>query len=83
MKDFILPTHDMDMGTPASKSTEMVTLSIDGFDVTVPEGTSVMRASAEAGIKVPKLCATDSIEARKPFISVLPSPNSRSSRSSS
>ena len=63
MKDFILPTHDMDMGTPASKSTEMVTLSIDGFDVTVPEGTSVMRASAEAGIKVPKLCATDSIEA--------------------
>lgn len=41
----------------------MVTLRIDGFDVTVPEGTSVMRASAEAGIAVPKLCATDSVEA--------------------
>ncbi|MFU8864023.1 MAG: formate dehydrogenase subunit alpha [Rhodobacterales bacterium] len=67
MKDFILPPKagqdDRDMGTPASKSTTMVTLKIDGFDVTVPEGTSVMRASAEAGIQVPKLCATDSIEA--------------------
>ncbi|PVA05390.1 formate dehydrogenase subunit alpha [Thalassorhabdomicrobium marinisediminis] len=67
MKDFILPTRlengEIDMGTPASKSNEMVQLTIDGFDVTVPAGTSVMRASAEAGIKVPKLCATDSIEA--------------------
>ncbi|MBT8412431.1 MAG: molybdopterin-dependent oxidoreductase, partial [Octadecabacter sp.] len=67
MKDFILPTRlangDIDMGTPASKATTMVTLQIDGFDVTVPEGTSVMRASAEAGIQVPKLCATDSLEA--------------------
>ncbi len=67
MKDFILPPKagqdDRDMGTPASRSTTMVTLKIDGFDVTVPEGTSVMRASAEAGIQVPKLCATDSVEA--------------------
>ncbi|MFU8881377.1 MAG: formate dehydrogenase subunit alpha [Rhodobacterales bacterium] len=67
MKDFIIPPKagqdERDMGTPASRSTTMVTLKIDGFDVTVPEGTSVMRASAEAGIQVPKLCATDSIEA--------------------
>jgi len=64
MKDFILPPkNDRDMGTPASRSTTMVTLRIDGFDVTVPEGTSVMRASAEAGIQVPKLCATDNLEA--------------------
>ena len=66
MKDFIIPTSmhdDRDMGTPASKSLEMVTLTIDGFDVTVPAGTSVMRASNEAGIEVPKLCATDSLEA--------------------
>ena len=61
MKDFIIP--DRDFGTPAAKSTRMVTLSIDGFDVTVPEGTSIMRAAAEAGIQVPKLCATDSVEA--------------------
>ncbi len=30
--------------------------------VNVPEGTSVMRAAALAGIDVPKLCATDSLE---------------------
>jgi formate dehydrogenase major subunit len=67
MKDFILPPKagqdDRDMGTPASRSLNMIMLKIDGFDVTVPEGTSVMRASAEAGIQVPKLCATDSLEA--------------------
>ncbi len=58
MKDFIIP--DRDFGTPAAKSKQMVTLTIDGFAVTVPEGTSIMRAAAEAGIQVPKLCATDS-----------------------
>ena len=66
MKDFILPTRDFstrDLGTPAAKSKALVTLTVDGFSVTVPEGTSVMRAAAEAGIPVPKLCATDSIEA--------------------
>ena len=62
MKDFIIP-DDRDFGTPASKSKAMVTLSIDGFEVTVPEGTSIMRAAAEIGITVPKLCATDSLEA--------------------
>ncbi|WP_395004436.1 formate dehydrogenase subunit alpha [Cypionkella sp.] len=61
MKDFIIP--DRDFGTPASKSKQMVTLTIDGFDVTVPEGTSIMRAAAELGISVPKLCATDSVDA--------------------
>ena len=61
MKDFIIP--DRDFGTPAAKSKQMVTLIVDGFPVTVPEGTSIMRAAAEAGITVPKLCATDSVDA--------------------
>ena len=61
MKDFIIP--DRDFGTPAAKSKQMVTLTIDGFAVTVPAGTSLMRAAAEAGIQVPKLCATDSVDA--------------------
>ncbi len=61
MKDFIIP--DRDFGTPAAKSKQMVTLSVDGFTVTVREGTSIMRAAAEAGIQVPKLCSTDSIDA--------------------
>jgi formate dehydrogenase major subunit len=54
---------EQDYGTLASADLEPVTLSIDGVDVTVPAGTSVMRAAAEAGIKVPRLCATDSLEA--------------------
>ena len=54
---------ETDYGTPASKSTLEVSLTIDGFDVTVPEGTSVMRAAMDLGVRVPKLCATDSLEA--------------------
>ncbi|KZB63289.1 MULTISPECIES: formate dehydrogenase subunit alpha [unclassified Thalassospira] len=54
---------EVDYGTPAAKSEKTVTLTIDGKDVTVPEGTSVMRASMEAGIQVPKLCATDMVDA--------------------
>ncbi len=51
-----------DFGTPASKSEALVTLTIDGRDVTVPAGTSVMRAAAEQGTSIPKLCATDSVK---------------------
>src|SRR5690606_18307186 len=55
--------REIDYGTPASKSEKQVTLNIDGFDVTVPEGTSIMRASMDAGIAIPKLCATDMVDA--------------------
>jgi formate dehydrogenase major subunit len=55
--------NGIDYGTPKSTSENLVTLEIDGVEVTVPEGTSVMRAAAEVGINVPKLCATDSLEA--------------------
>ncbi|MCA0304654.1 MAG: formate dehydrogenase subunit alpha [Proteobacteria bacterium] len=55
--------HETDYGTPASKATEQVTLTIDGQSVTVPAGTSIMRAAMEIGTKVPKLCATDSVDA--------------------
>ena len=41
----------------------LVTLEIDGKPVTVARGTSVMRAAVEAGVQVPKLCATDNMEA--------------------
>ncbi len=52
----------LDYGTPASSSDVQVTLMIDDREITVPEGTSIMRASIMAGINVPKLCATDSLE---------------------
>ena len=53
---------DTDFGTPARHADVDVTLEIDGQSVTVPAGTSVMRAAVEAGVNVPKLCATDSLE---------------------
>ncbi|WP_062011130.1 formate dehydrogenase subunit alpha [Aureimonas sp. AU4] len=55
--------HEIDYGTPASRSEAEVTLTIDGREVRVPAGTSVMRAAMEAGIGVPKLCATDMLDA--------------------
>jgi len=53
---------EIDHGTPPSRATETVSLTIDGCEVTVPQGTSLMRAAVDAGIRVPKLCATDSLE---------------------
>src|ERR1700687_5963054 len=55
--------QETDFGTPRSKSESMVTLTIDGQTVTVPEGTSIMRAAMEAGTQIPKLCATDMVDA--------------------
>ncbi|MET8781804.1 MULTISPECIES: formate dehydrogenase subunit alpha [unclassified Streptomyces] len=51
-----------DFGTPERPGEATVTVEVDGLPVTVPEGTSVMRAAAQAGIDIPKLCATDSLE---------------------
>jgi formate dehydrogenase major subunit len=55
--------QEIDYGTPASKAEKTVTLSIDGKQITVPEGTSIMRAAMELGIEIPKLCATDMLDA--------------------
>ena len=51
-----------DYGTPRRESAQQVTLEIDGESVTVAAGTSLMRAAVDAGVKIPKLCATDSLE---------------------
>ena len=56
-------TQEPDAGTPVRVSGQLVTLQIDGVPVTVPAGTSVMRAAFDAGVRVPKLCATDHLEA--------------------
>ena len=52
-----------DLGTPGAESDVMVTVRIDGMPVSVPEGTSVMRAAAMVGANIPKLCATDNLNA--------------------
>jgi formate dehydrogenase major subunit len=54
---------ETDFGTPAVKSEKLITLEIDGVTISVPEGTSIMRAAMELGTKIPKLCATDSVKA--------------------
>ena len=56
---------DKDFGTPASADPNpaaQINLTIDGRAVSVPAGTSIMRAAALANINIPKLCATDSLE---------------------
>jgi formate dehydrogenase major subunit len=53
---------EQDLGTPAA-SGELVAIQVDGKEVLVPMGSSVMHAAAVAGISVPKLCATDKLEA--------------------
>jgi formate dehydrogenase major subunit len=56
---------EQDLGTKAvsAATSAMVTLRIDGQDLVVPEGTSIMRAAALLGTAIPKLCATDTLEA--------------------
>lgn len=55
--------QEIDYGTPKSKAEKMVNLTIDGVKLAVPEGTSIMRAAMEMGTQIPKLCATDMVEA--------------------
>jgi len=50
-----------DFGTPEAQGAP-VTLKVDGQPVTVPAGTSILRAAALQGCSIPKLCATDNIE---------------------
>ena len=55
--------QEIDYGTKHISSAEIVTVTIDGQPIDVPAGTSVMNAAMQAGIKIPKLCATDSLDA--------------------
>ena len=52
------PTTAPPSASPSARSRWRSTAT----QVTVPAGTSVMRAAVDAGIQVPKLCATDSLE---------------------
>ncbi len=62
MFDPKIAADEIDYGTPLSTSSELVSLIIDGQSITVPKGTSIMRAAKMLGITVPKLCATDNLE---------------------
>ncbi|MGB1237725.1 MAG: formate dehydrogenase subunit alpha [Pseudomonadales bacterium] len=60
MLEYFDPSKDL--GTPFRESQTMVSIEIDGVAMSVPEGSSVMRAAALNDINIPKLCATDSLE---------------------
>src|SRR5580692_2082101 len=59
----MLSIVEHDHGTPKREGTKLVTLTIDGREISVPEGTSVMRAASLSDVKIPKLCATEQLEA--------------------
>jgi len=62
MSELRKPLHDL--GTPAPRdATVQVSLQIDGQQIRVDQGTSVMRAAAMLGTNIPSLCATDSLDA--------------------
>ena len=65
MDNFYNVGAEHDYGTPevTDPGAEMVSLSIDGMPVMVPEGTSVMRAAALSGTNIPKLCASEDLAA--------------------
>src|SRR5450631_2803979 len=42
--------------TPAQPRPDMVTLTVDGFEISVPKGTLVIRAAEFLGIQVPRFC---------------------------
>ncbi len=54
--------QEFDSGTPIRAGEPTVTLTIDGRQVSVSPGTSVMAAAALIGGDIPRLCATDSLE---------------------
>ncbi len=60
---------ERDLGTPAPDRARRipdpatVEVTIDGTTISVAEGTSVMRAAAICGVDIPKLCATDRLDA--------------------
>jgi formate dehydrogenase major subunit len=54
---------EVDYGTPIRRSDRTVRLTIDGQPIAVPAGTSVMAAAMMLGTEIPKLCATDALEA--------------------
>src|SRR5476651_1922929 len=59
----MISIDEQDLGTPRRDSAKLVSLTIDGREVSVPAGTSVMRAAALGGTQIPKLCATEQLEA--------------------
>src|SRR3954452_20436286 len=48
-------------GTPPASDVKMITLTIDGLSVSVPEKTSVLDAARRAGVPLPALCHKEDV----------------------
>ena len=55
-------TKEKNFGTKKISNEKLINVVIDGREINVPEGTSVMRAAIESGVDVPKLCASDNLD---------------------
>ena len=55
--------RDVDRGTPERRGEPAVAVTVDGLPVSVPAGTSVLRAASLAGIDVPK--TNDTLESAR------------------
>jgi len=47
------PTH---AGPPLSRKEDLVTVTIDGIEISVPKGTLLIRAAEQLGISIPRFC---------------------------
>ena len=43
-------------GSPAVPPEDLVTVTIDGFEIQVPKGTLLIRAAELLGIQIPRFC---------------------------
>ncbi len=52
------PRHERDAARRARRSskTDLVTLTIDGIETSVPKGTLVIRAAEQIGVQIPRFC---------------------------
>ena len=60
--------HEPDYGTPPVESATTARVTIDGREVTVPAGTSVMRAAKEAGIGSLRRCPSSMSACERPWL---------------
>ena len=49
-------TNDSTPAPPSQKHADLVSLTIDGFELRVPKGTLVIRAAELLGIQIPRFC---------------------------
>ncbi|MCW2571081.1 MAG: dehydrogenase [Frankiales bacterium] len=49
-------TATQDVNTPVHTASDLITLTIDGFEVSVPKGTLIIRAAELLGIQIPRFC---------------------------